>query len=127
MKNIKQVIVVRKDLKLKKARIAATVAHAAMQFILDNNESERPDELQVKLSQQEIHWLKSGGDKEIVGIDSHDALSDMMIRAELSGINVYSIFDKLKKSDEESQLICVALGPDEEDQIAQIIGNLKSI
>lgn len=127
MKNIKQVIVVRKDLRLRKAKIAALAAHAAMQFILDNNESDRPDELQVKLSQQEVEWLKGSFDKDVLGVDSQDALSSMVLRAELNGINVYSIFDKSKKPDEGSQLVCAAFGPDEEDQLAQIIGNLKSI
>jgi len=51
----------------------------------------------------------------------------MILKAELNGINVYSIFDKSKKPDEGPQLVCAAFGPDEEDQIAQIVGNLKSI
>lgn len=127
MKNVKQVIVVRKDLRLRKSKIAALTAHAAMQFILDNNESERSDELCVKLSQQEVQWLKGTFDKDVLGIDSQDALSDMVLRAELSGINVYSIFDASKKPDEGHQLVCAAFGPDDEDQLAQIIGSLKSI
>lgn len=127
MKNVKQVIVVRKDLKLRKGKLASLAAHAAMQFILDNNESDRPDELQVKLSQQEVHWIQGSFDKDVLGIDSHDALSDMVLKAELNGVNVYSIFDKSKKPDEGPQLVCAAFGPDEEDQLAQIIGNLKSI
>lgn len=127
MKNVKQVIVVRKDLKLRKGKIASLAAHAAMQFILDNNESERPDELQVKLSQQEIQWLKGSFDKDVLGVDSQDALSDMVLRAEIHGINVYSIFDKSKKPDEGPQLVCAAFGPDEEDQLEQVVGNLKSI
>lgn len=127
MKNIKQVIVVRKDLRLRKGKIASLAAHAAMQFILDNNESERPDELQVKLSQQEAHWIKGSFDKDVLGIDSQDALSDLILRAELNGVNVYSIFDKSKKRDEGPQLICAAFGPDEEDQMIHLLGNLKSI
>jgi PTH2 family peptidyl-tRNA hydrolase len=127
VKNVKQVIVVRKDLKLRKGKLASLAAHAAMQFILDNNESDRPDELQVKLSQQEVHWIQGSFDKDVLGIDSHDALSDMVLKAELNGVNVYSIFDKSKKPDEGPQLVCAAFGPDEEDQLAQIIGNLKSI
>jgi PTH2 family peptidyl-tRNA hydrolase len=127
VKNIKQVIVVRKDLKLRKSKLASLAAHAAMQFILDNNESDRPDELQVKLSQQEAQWIKGTFDKDVLGIDSHDALSDMVLKAELNGVNVYSIFDKSKKPDEGPQLVCAAFGPDEEDQLAQIIGSLKSI
>lgn len=98
-----------------------------MQFILDNNESDRPDELQVKLSQQEAHWLKGTLDKDVLGIDSQDALSDMVLKAELNGINVYSIFDKSKKPDEGPQLVCAAFGPDEEDQLTQVVGSLKSI
>ena len=127
MKNIKQVIVVRKDLKLRKSKLASLAAHAAMQFILDNNESDRPDELQVKLSQQEVQWIKGTFDKDVLGIDSRDALSDMVLKAELNGVNVYSVFDKSKKPDEGPQLVCAAFGPDEEDQLAQIIGSLKSI
>jgi len=127
VKNVKQVIVVRKDLRLKRGKIASLAAHAAMQFIIDNNESERPDELQVKLSQQEIQWLKSSSTKDIVGVDSHDALSSLVLRAELNGVNVYSVFDATRKPDEIPQLLCAAFGPDEEDQIAEIIGSLKSI
>lgn len=127
MKNVKQVIVVRKDLKLRKSKLASLAAHAAMQFILDNNESDRPDELQVKLSQQEVHWIKGSFDKDVLGVDSQDALSDMVLKAELNGVNVYSIFDKSKKPDEGPQLVCAAFGPDEEDQLAQIVGSLKSI
>lgn len=130
MKNIKQVIVIRKDLKLRKNKLASLAAHAAMQFILDNNESDRPDELQVKLSQQEIQWLNGSFDNDvlgILGISSQDALSDMVLKAQLNGINVYSIFEKSKKPDEGPQLICAAFGPDEEDQISQVVGSLKSI
>lgn len=127
MKNVKQVIVVRKDLRLKKGKIASLAAHAAMQFILDNNESDRPDELRVKLSQQEVHWLKGTFDKDVLGVDSQDALSNMVLKAELNGINVYSIFDKSKKPDEGPQLVCAAFGPDEEDQLKQVVGSLKSI
>jgi PTH2 family peptidyl-tRNA hydrolase len=127
VKNVKQVIVVRKDLRLRKGKIASLASHAAMQFILDNNESDRPDELQVKLSQQEVEWIKGTFDKDVLGIDSHDALIDMVLKAELNGVNVYSIFDKSKKPDEGPQLVCAAFGPDEEDQLAQIIGSLKSI
>ena len=127
MKNVKQVIVVRKDLKVRKSKLASLAAHAAMQFILDNNESDRPDELQVKLSQQEVHWIKGSFDKDVLGVDSQDALSDMVLKAELNGVNVYSIFDKSKKPDEGPQLVCAAFGPDEEDQLAQIVGSLKSI
>ena len=83
--------------------------------------------MQVKLSQQEVYWLKNSFDNDILVVNSQDALSDIILKAELNGINVYSIFEKSKKSDEGPQLICAAFGPDEEDQISQVVGNLKSM
>ena len=127
MRNVKQVIVIRKDLRLRKNKLVSLAIRATMQFILDNNESDRPDELQVKLSQQEVQWLNDSFDNDVFGISSQDALSDMVLKAEFNGINVYSIFEKSKKSDEGPQLICAAFGPDEEDQISQVVGNLKSM
>ena len=127
MRNVKQVIVIRKDLRLRKNKLVSLAIRATMQFILDNNESDRPDELQVKLSQQEVHWLKNSFDNDILVVNSQDALSDIILKAELNGINVYSIFEKSKKPDEGPQLICAAFGPDEEDQISQVVGSLKSI
>ena len=127
MRNVKQVIVIRKDLRLRKNKLVSLAIRATMQFILDNNESDRPDELQVKLSQQEVYWLKNSFDNDILVVSSQDALSDIILKAELNGINVYSIFEKSKKSDEGPQLICAAFGPDEEDRISQVVGNLKSM
>ena len=127
MRNVKQVIVIRKDLRLRKNKLVSLAIRATMQFILDNNESDRPDELQVKLSQQEVYWLKNSFDNDILVVNSQDALSDIILKAELNGINVYSIFEKSKKSDEGPQLICAAFGPDEEDQISQVVGNLKTM
>ena len=127
MRNVKQVIVIRKDLRLRKNKLVSLAIRATMQFILDNNESDRPDELQVKLSQQEVQWLNDSFDNDVFGISSQDALSDMVLKAEFNGINVYSIFEKSKKPDEGPQLVCAAFGPDEEDRISQVVGSLKSI
>jgi hypothetical protein len=43
--NIKQVIVVRRDLNMRKGKLAAQVAHASMKFLIDNDESNRGDEI----------------------------------------------------------------------------------
>ena len=49
MNAVKQVIVVRRDLNMRKGKLAAQVAHASMKFLIDNNTSERPDTLLVEL------------------------------------------------------------------------------
>lgn len=128
MKDIKQVIVVRKDLNLKKTELAAQVATASMGFLLENNESERSDEINVKLSNEEALWLNGSYEKIIVGVDSEKDLKDLIFKAELEGIGVYPVLGKYKgKFDDDSVLMCAALGPDDSKIIGNVTGHLKSI
>src|SRR5271165_5755766 len=66
MSDVKQVIVVRKDLNMRKGKIAAQVAHAAMKFLVDNNEAERGDEVIIKLTPSEAMWLTGSFTKVVV-------------------------------------------------------------
>lgn len=128
MKSVKQAIVIRKDLKLRKEEYASVAASAGIKFLLDNNESDRTDELFVRLSQQEAQWLKESLSRSVLGIDSEDALSDLAFKAELMGINSYSVaIEQSNVETERSPLICVAIGPDDEDLINQLTNHLKPI
>jgi len=128
MSSVKQTIVIRKDLNIKKGRLASLAISAAMKFIIDNNDAERGDELHVQLSSEEADWIRNLSSKEVLGIDSQDALSDLVFRAELAGVNVYSIFDDRRmENDQNPELLCAAFGPDNDDIINQIIGNLKPL
>lgn len=127
MKDIKQVIVVRKDLNLKKTDLATQVATASMGFLLENNESERNDEITVKLSNEEAQWLNGTFEKIIVGVDSEQDLRELMFRAELEGIGVYAVRGKTKgKHENDYVLMCAALGPDDSSVIGSVTGHLKS-
>lgn len=124
--DVKQVIVVRRDLNMRKGKIAAQVAHASMKFLTDNNESERNDEVVVRLSLDEATWLMGSFTKVVVGIDSEDALRDMMLLAELRGIDVYPIIDSGRTEFHGvPTLTCAAFGPCESRDLDQITGNLK--
>jgi PTH2 family peptidyl-tRNA hydrolase len=128
MKDIKQVIVVRKDLNLRKTELASQVATASMGFLLENNESERNDEINVKLSNEEVLWLNGSFEKLIVGVDSEEDLRDLMFKAELEGIGVYPVHGKLKSGHEDDiTIMCAALGPDDSNVINHVTGHLKSI
>lgn len=128
MKNVKQVIVIRKDLKMRKERLANISSQATIKFLLENNESDRHDELFVKLSKEEVQWMDEHFPQSIVGVDSQDALSDISFRAQLLGINVYSVVEsKNIKSKENFITSCIVLGPDDEDILNKITGNLKTI
>ena len=127
MKSVKQVIVVRKDLKIKRSKLAALVSQVASKFITENNESKRGDELLVKLSKQEAEWINNDGLPIILGVNSQDALDDLILKAEMLNINVNTTVKQSTKPGDESILLCASFGPDEDEIINQVTGNLKPI
>jgi PTH2 family peptidyl-tRNA hydrolase len=126
MSDVKQVIVVRKDLNMRKGKIASQVAHASMKFLLDNNEAERGDELVIKLTPVEAMWLTGSFTKVVVSVDSEDALNDLVFKAEIEGIEVHTIIDSGRTEfGGVPTLTCAAFGPCESNVIDKITGNLK--
>ena len=128
MSTIKQVIVVRRDLNMRKGKIAAQVAHASMKFLVENNESSRAQEIFVKLSPAEAKWLSGEFTKIVVGIDSESALQDLILKAEFEDVEVYSVIDAGKTEfNGVPTLTCAAFVPCEEEVVDKITGNLKLI
>jgi PTH2 family peptidyl-tRNA hydrolase len=126
--NAKQVIVVRTDLNMRKGKMCAQVAHASMKFLVDNNEAERGDEVIVKLSPAEAMWLSGSFTKIVVGIDSEDALQDLLLKAELEGIEAHPIIDSGRTEfNGVPTMTCAAFGPCEADDLDKITGDLKLI
>lgn len=128
MGDVKQVIVVRKDLNMRKGKVAAQVAHASMKFLVDNDEAERGDELVVKLSPDEAAWLSGSFAKIVVGVDSEDQLRDLMFKAELAGVECHPIIDSGRTEFHDvPTLTCAAFGPCDADDLDKITGDLKLI
>jgi PTH2 family peptidyl-tRNA hydrolase len=126
MDSVKQVIVVRKDLNMRKGKLASQVAHASMKFLLDNNEAERNDELVIKLTPAEATWLTGSFTKIVAGVDSEDALNQLVFKAEMEGIEVHKIIDVGRTEfNGIPTLTCAAFGPCESGIIDKITGNLK--
>ena len=124
----KQVILVRRDLRMKRAAVAALVAKASAEFFVDNDESARGDKLTVNLTPQESEWLSSGSTRIVLGVPSEGALRSLAFRAEVAGLQCYPVFGKSNEDvDPENfaETLCVAIGPDESDKIDEITGGLK--
>ena len=124
MKDIKQVIVVRKDLNLRKSELAAQVATASIGFLLDNNESKRANEINVKLSNEEAQWINESFPKVVVGIDSEDALQDLIFKAEIEGVGFYPVVNTTARG---NSMVCVAFGPDQSAIVDQVTGHLRTL
>lgn len=129
MHDVKMLILVRKDLGLRRDKLLSLVANSTLGFIVDNNESEKHDELHVKLSHEEAIWFKNG-QKRLIGWSSNEEqLKSVAFKAELNGVPCHSIFDDSLKSCDGSgnSLTCLALGPCEWNEISGVVGKLKLI
>ena len=113
--DVKQVVVVRRDLELRRGQLAALVARASMQFLIDNNESLRPDEVHVQLTQSESMWL-TGSNTAVLSCNSEDELRDLAMRAALMGVDAYNI-----------DMQCLALGPERSDVLERMCSGLKNL
>lgn len=124
--SVKQVIVVRKDLNMRKGKIAAQVAHASMKFITDNYApKDRIDILSTYLTDAEQTWLSNGFAKIVVSVDSEKELGDLISTARSAGIKVCPIIDSGKTEFHGiSTLTCAAFGPDESEKLDPVTGEL---
>jgi len=126
---LKQVILVRRDLKMKRSQVASLVAKASTEFFLVNDESARGDTLNVKLTPEETEWINSGSIRIVLGVGSETMLRSLTFKAELAGLQCYPVdgssFDDEVQETGPVETLAVAIGPDVSSKIDQITGNLK--
>jgi PTH2 family peptidyl-tRNA hydrolase len=127
MNQSKMIIIVRKDLNLRKGKFASQIANATLQFVIENNESQRRDELHVKMSPEETLWLYESMPRAIALIDTEEALKDLILKAEFHSIPVYPVYDTQVTPEKEKTLTCAAFGPIEGDDLSSILGKLKTV
>ena len=123
---IKQVIVVRKDLKMGKGKLAAQVAHASMAFISDSIEIEGYDFI-LNINEDAKEWLIEGPFIKIVlGCDSKKELIELYKKANKNGLYCSLIIDSGKTEFNGKRTVTtMAIGPTEASRIDEITGNLK--
>jgi len=112
---IKQVIVVRKDLKMSVGKIAAQCCHASLGAF------ENADKNIIKL------WKKSGEKKIVLEAKNLDEIKELIKRAEKNGVNYFIVRDAGKTEVKKGTLTCVAFGPDYEKKINKITGYLPKL
>ncbi len=113
---LKQAIVVRTDLKMGKGKLATQVAHASVTAFY-RTLNEKPD-----LARR---WIKEGQKKVVLKVNSVEELKRIHEEAIENGIISAMIWDAGLTQLEPGTLTAVALGPDVEDKIDVITGNLK--
>lgn len=112
---MKQVIVMRTDLNMRKGKVAAQAAHASLGAVLPNQDDERVQ-----------RWLGGSFTKVCVQVDSEENLLALHSLAERRGLITCLITDNGKTEFHGvATRTCVAIGPDENDVIDEITGGLK--
>ncbi len=116
--NLKQVILVRTDLKMSKGKLAAQVAHASVEAAL---KSKKYKEKLFKA------WRTIGMKKTILKVKSKEDLFKFKQQAEDSSLITALIQDAGHTEIPAGTYTCLAIGPDQEDKIDKITGALLAL
>ena len=120
----KQVIVVRRDLKMRQGKAIAQGAHAAMLFLLERLGSARPGEAPA-FSVEERAWMSGPMTKICVRVESEGELVAVMELARSAGLPVHAVIDSGRTEFKGvPTLTCCAIGPALSESIDRVTGSL---
>lgn len=121
--DLKQVIVVRKDLNMRKGKIAAQAAHAVLNSFLDNSPR---DACTISLTAMDIEWLKTGAAKICVYVESEHELEEIYHKASRAKLPCSIVTDAgFTEFHGVPTKTVVAVGPARSADIDKITGHLK--
>jgi PTH2 family peptidyl-tRNA hydrolase len=122
----KQVIVMRKDLGMRKGKMIAQGAHASMKVILDAGRIDHDGgSFALSLTPALTSWLGGRFTKVCVSVDSEAALVEIVERASAAGVPCALITDSgATEFHGVPTRTCCAVGPAWTDEVDAITGGL---
>ncbi|MFH1849968.1 MAG: peptidyl-tRNA hydrolase Pth2 [archaeon] len=112
---LKQVILVRHDLRLPKGKMSSQVSHGSVEATLRS------------FKETVSRWRLNGAKKSILRVDSEKELFRYKELADGNGLITALVLDAGKTVVEPGTITCLAIGPAEEEEIDGITGKLKLI
>jgi len=109
----KQVILVRNDLKLPKGKLAVQVSHASVGALVKSHK----DDIEK--------WQMEGQKKVVLKVKNLEELLEYKNKAEDLGLVTALIEDAGKTVLKPGTITCLGIGPDKEERIDKVTGNLK--
>jgi PTH2 family peptidyl-tRNA hydrolase len=123
--NIKQVIVMRHDLKMRRGKQIAQGAHASMSFLTRKLQSKASICMDDFTSNQQT-WIMGSFSKVCVRCNSEEELMAIHDRAIELGLEVHLITDSGRTEFHgQPTRTCLAIEPDEASKIDQVTGQLE--
>ena len=122
----KQVIVVRRDLKMRRGKEIAQCCHASIAFLSKNLcEDDSTIRHWIRLREAEIEWLQQSFTKIVCQAHSEEQLYELARKADAAGVESHIIIDNGTTEFRGVKTpTCIAIGPDYSDIIDNITGDL---
>lgn len=124
---VKQLILVRKDLKMKKGKIAAQASHASVSALLNCcDKSDTGFSLEFSSFPIVKEWLQGSFAKVALAVNSEDELKACYEKAKEAGFPVSYIVDNgVTVFNGVKTPTCVGIGPAPSDKLDELFGHLQ--
>jgi len=109
----KQIVIVRKDLKMGMGKTAAQVAHASV------------GAMKMAGKRAIEAWEDEGGKKVVLKVPGLKELSELRRKAAAKKLPVFVVRDAGHTQVEEGTVTCIGIGPAEEEKVDEITSKLK--
>ena len=114
--NVKQVLIVRRDLNMSPGKIAAQCVHAGQRFLMTGLDTE-PEDFQ--------EWKATGETIVVLGCGSSLELLDLWAQAKESNLAAHVMVDEGRTEVAPNTNTCLAIGPACSDRIDPITRHLR--
>jgi PTH2 family peptidyl-tRNA hydrolase len=119
----KQVIVIRRDLKMRRGKEIAQGSHAAMLWFVDR--WQRQGNAMI-ISESERAWLTGKFTKVVCQVDSEEQFMEVYNKAKEKNLLVYLVTDSgATEFHDVPTKTALCIGPDLSERIDEVTGNLK--
>lgn len=129
MNNTKQVIVIRKDLKMRRGKEIAQGSHASMAFITNKLKCDINDGCclrNIYIKEAALDWIHSSFTKVVCRVNSLEEILELCLEAKKAGIENHIITDNgTTEFSGVPTITCCAIGPDYNDKIDKITSHLE--
>ena len=110
---MKQVMIVRTDLKMRRGKIAAQCCHGSI------GAYKKTDANKIR------KWENEAYAKVVLKVQTKEELLELKRKADEKGISNYLVIDAGRTQIPTSSVTVLALGPDEDEIIDEVTGDLK--